>query len=201
MSVKANLLHDADIDIGDIVTLENPMTMRDEYRKTTENRDPEYFFVMGNSISWEGEGGLLNSIELRYGAKSPEKKDVPETGASYSGANNSSIQSAIQEVGKMAESISYSGACQTHDCVKDKQQGDCHGMSDFIACELKSKGVTTKIKQYGTSSANNHRSVIYKDSTGEWKSFPYRSFNIDGRFRDTGSVMNGTDVQSTCGGG
>ena len=201
MSVKANLLHDADIDIGDIVTLENPMTMRDQYRKDKEKRDPEYFFVMGNSISWDGNGPILNSIELRYGAKSPNKKEVPEVGASYSGSSssdNSDIDTAIEEVGKMAGRIKYSGACQTHDCVKDKQTGDCFGMSDFIACELESRGVSTKIKGYPTSYAPEHRSVLYQDSTGEWKRFPYRKYNVDYLFRDTNAVNSGHDVNKTC---
>lgn len=205
MSVKANLLHDADIDIGDIVTLENPQTMRDQYRKDKEKRDPEYLFVTANSISWDGEGPLLNSIELRYGAKSPDKKDVPESGTGgYSGgssgnnSDNKNIDSSIDEIGKLAEKISYSGACQTHDCVQSKKTGDCHGMSDYIACELKSRGIDAKIKQYVTSYAGNHRSVLYKDSTGNWKRFPYRKYNIDQRFRDTDSVTRGSNINTTC---
>ena len=205
MSIKANLLHDADIDIGDIVTLENPMTMKNQYRKDKEKRDPEYLFVMGNSINWDGEGGLLNSIELRYGAKSPEKKEVPETGASYSGGSSSSpassgnIEQAIKEVGEMASKISYSGACQTHDCVQQKQTGDCFGMSDFIACELMSRGVTARIRGYPTS-VPEHRSVQYKDATGQWVNFPYREYNCNQLFNDTSGVNNSHHVDATCGG-
>lgn len=200
MSVKANILWDGDIDIGDIVTIENPLTMRDEYRTKTEKRDPEYYFVMGKSVEWEGDTPITGTLELRYGAKSPETKEVPETGASYSDSSSSSgdIQEAINEVGKMAEKISYSGACQTHDCVKSKKTGDCHGMSDFIACELKSRGVDTQIKQYATSYVGNHRSVLYRDTNGKWVSFPYRSFNINPLFRDTGGVKSGSNVNSTC---
>ena len=201
MSVKAKLLHDAEIDVGDIVTLENPMTMRDKYRQETEGRDPEYFFVMGNNISWEGEGGIINDIELRYGAKSPERKEVPETGTpGYSNSettSSSSIEAAITEVGQMAERISYSGQCQTHDCVKSTGTGDCHGMSDFIACELKQRGVETKILQYAAI-ASNHRSVKYRDADGTWKRFPYRSFDIDTLFRDTDNVEHGTEISKTC---
>ena len=196
MSVKAKLLHDADIDIGDIVTLENPMTMRDKYRKETESRDPEYFFVTANSISWDGEGPIVNDIELRYGAKSPDRKDIPESGTpGYTGGASSTT---IDEVGKLAEEITYSGACQTHDCVQSKKAGDCHGMSDFIACELKTRGVEAKILQYGTSMAGNHRSVKYKDSTGNWVRFPYRKYSIDTLFRDTDAVDQGTEVEKTC---
>lgn len=198
MSVKANLLHDADIDIGDIVTLENPMTMRNQYRADKEKRDPEYLFVTANSISWDGEGPILNSIELKYGAKSPDKKEVPESGTGgYTGSNNSNVETAIEEVGKLAEKISYSGACQTHDCVQSKKAGDCWGMSDYIACELKSRGVDAKIKQYAAI-ASNHRSVLYKDSTGDWKRFPYRNYKINQLFRDTDAVKSGSDVNTTC---
>ena len=204
MSVKANILWDGDIDVGDIVTIENPLTMRDEYRTKTEKRDPEYYFVMGKSVEWEGDTPITGTLELRYGAKSPEGKEVPETGVSYSKSDSSDsgssddIKKAINEVGKMAEKISYSGACQTHDCVKSKKTGDCHGMSDFIACELKSRGVDTQIKQYATSYVGNHRSVLYKDTNGKWVSFPYRSFKINQLFRDTSGVKNGSNINSTC---
>ena len=205
MSVKAKLLHEPEIDIGDIVTLENPMTMRDQYRKDYEKRDPEYFFVMGNSIDWDGEGPIINDIELRYGAKSPEKKEVPEVGSngyssdSTSGANGitGNVSQAIDEVGKMAGKISYSGACQTHDCVKQQNTGDCWGMSDFIACELKSRGVNAKILEY-PAIASNHRSVKYQDQTGQWVRFPYRQYNVEYNFRDTDAVDSGSEVSSSC---
>ena len=207
MSVKANLLHDADIDIGDIVTLKNPMTMRDQYRKDEEKRDPEYFFVMGNSINWDGNSGLLNSIELRYGAKSPEKKEVPETGATYSGGGsndsnimNGNVEQAINQVGQMASKITYSGACQSHDCVQQQGTGDCFGMSDFIACELMARGIQARIRGYPTY-VPEHRSVQYKDTGGEWKNFPYREFGCDTRFNDTSGVNNSHAVDTTCGGG
>lgn len=202
MSVKASLLHDADIDIGDIVTLDNPMTMRNQYRQDWEKRDPEYFFVMGNSINWEGDGPILNDIELRYGAKSPEKKEVPETGSpgytsEESNSFNGDTEAAIKEVGELASKISYSGACQTHDCVQQQKTGDCHGMSDYIACELKSRGVQTKIYEYAAT-ASNHRSVKYLDKTGQWVRFPYRNFGVDSRFRDTDGVESGSEINSTC---
>lgn len=211
MSVKANILWDGDIDIGDIVTIENPLTMRDDTRTKVEKRDPEYFFVMGKSIDWEGESPITGTLELRYGAKSPENKEVPESGTSYSsgsssksssssgGSDSSSndIKKAIDEVGKMAEKISYSSACQTHDCVKSKKTGDCHGMSDFIACELKTRGVDTQIKEYAAT-ASNHRSVLYKNASGKWTRFPYRKYSINELFRDTDGVNKGHNIKSTC---
>ena len=199
MNVKANILHDADIDIGDIVTLENPMTMRDQYRKDSEGRDPEYFFVMGNSVSWDGEGPILNSIELRYGAKSPEKKEVPETGTGgYTSNTNTDVESAIEEVGKQWSGLSYSGECQTASCAKQHKAGDCWGCSALLACELDNKGVTTRIMQYATSMSSRHRSVQYKDTNGEWKNFPYREYGFNSLFNDTSGVSSGTEVSKEC---
>lgn len=200
MSIKADILWDGDIDIGDIVTIDNPMTIRDSIKKE-KKQDPEYYFVIGKSVEWEGETPITGSLELRYGAVSPEKKDVPESGTSYSNSSSQSsgdINSAIDEVGKMASKISYSGACQTHDCVKAKGTGDCFGMSDFIACELKSRGVETQIKGYPTGYASEHRSVLYKDSSGQWVRFPYRQYNVSYLFRDTDGVASGHNVNSTC---
>ena len=199
MTVKATVLHDANIDIGDIVTIDNPLTLRDAYRKETEGRDPEYFFVMGNSVEWTGEGPILNDIELRYGAKSPNKKDVPEVGASYSSGSSSTgnVQAALDAVGKQWSGIGYCGACQTASCVKEQKCGDCWGASDLIACELSSKGVTTKIVQYAAI-ASNHRSVLYKDSDGTWKDFPYREYGFNTLFNNTSGSAHGTEVSKTC---
>lgn len=201
MTVKATLLHDGNIDIGDIVTIENPMTMRDAYRQATEGRDPEYFFVTGNSVSWEGEGPIINDIELRYGAKSPNKKEVPESGASYSGGSSSTgnVQAALDAVGQQWAHIGYCGSCQTGSCVKQTGCGDCWGASDLIACELQSKGVSTKIVQYAAI-ASNHRSVLYKDTDGTWKDFPYRTYGFNTLFNNTGGSASGTEVSKSCGG-
>lgn len=200
MTVKASLLHDGDIDIGDIVTLDNPMTLRDAYRKETEGRDPEYFFVSANSVSWDGDSYIKNDIEMRYGAESPKKKEVPETGtAGYiNSSSNGNVDSAIEEVGKMASKITYSGACQTHDCVKQQGTGDCFGMSDFIACELLNRGVQARIRGYPTY-VPEHRSVQYKDASGQWVNFPYRQYGCDQRFNDTSGVNHSHPVNCTCG--
>lgn len=209
MSVKANLLHDADIDIGDIVTLENPMTMRDAYRQKQEKRDPEYFFVMGNSISWDGDGPITNSIELRYGAKSPEKKEVPETGtngyyssdsSSSSGASGSA-QQALQEIGQLYHKYTYCHTCQTASCVKQHKCGDCYGMSDFLSCELTQRGITNKILQYHSdhSQSGTHRTVRYLDSDGTWKDFPYKELGFSGDFGVNSYIKNNKTIPSTCG--
>lgn len=208
MSVKANLLHDADIDIGDIVTLENPMTMRDAYRQDKEKRDPEYLFVTGNSISWDGEGPILNSLELRYGAVSPDKKEIPETGtggylpsSDDSGSFSSDVDKALQDIGKRYHKYPYCHTCQTASCVKQHKCGDCYGMSDFLSCELTQRGVTNKILQYHSdhSQSGTHRTVRYKDKDGTWKDFPYKELGFSGDFGVNNYISKNKTIPSTCG--
>lgn len=209
MNVKANLLHDADIDIGDIVTLENPMTMRDAYRQSQEKRDPEYLFVTGNSISWDGEGPILNSLELRYGAVSPDKKEVPETGTGgylsssedESSSFSSDVDEALQDIGKRYHTYTYCHTCQTSSCVKQHKCGDCYGMSDFLSCELTQRGVTNKILQYHSdhSQSGTHRTVRYKDKDGTWKDFPYKELGFSGDFGVNNYINNNKTIPSTCG--
>lgn len=202
LSVKANILWNAEIDIGDIVTIDNPLTLRDKTRIEKEKKDPEYFFVMGKSIEWEGEGPIKGTLDLRYGPKSPENKEMKEAGNLYSQSSqsnqNTDIQTAIDEVGKMAAKIGYSGECQTHDCVKSNGRGDCWGMSDYIGCELISRGVTIRIQQYPTSSSSRHRSVQYKNESGQWVNFPYREYGCNTLFNDTSGVNSSTTVKCTC---
>lgn len=205
MAIRATILHDGDIEIGDIVTIENPMTMRDETRRLAK-RSPEYYFVKGNSVSWEANSLIKSDLDLRYGAESPEGKEIPEAGTRYkndkngkgSGTASKDLQAAIEEVGKKASKFSYSGACQSHSCIKQQHTGDCFGMSDYIACELQALGVTTRIRGYPTY-VKEHRTVQYKDNNGQWKNFPYRKFSgFDSRFYDTSGVNNSWAVKKTC---
>ena len=107
------------------------------------------------------------------------------------------IDKAIKEVCHMAEGISYSSACQTHDCVVKLKTGDCWGMSDFLACELKKRGVEAKALQYSTDFCDKHRSVVYNDTQGEWVRFPNKCFS-NPKFWDTDDVFKGKEVPTTC---
>ena len=72
MEIKCSILHNPSIDIGDIVTLENPLTLRDAI-KSTEKKLPEYLFVKGMSISWDDGGPIRNDLSLSYSPESPER--------------------------------------------------------------------------------------------------------------------------------
>ena len=59
MEIKCSILHNPAIEIGDIVTLENPMTLRDAVKKANKGL-PEYLFVRDMSISWD-DGALTET--------------------------------------------------------------------------------------------------------------------------------------------
>ena len=88
MHVNASILADGDIDIGDIVTLENPKTFNNKAR-LEQKRDPEYLFVNGVSVSWEEESPITNDVELMFAPPSPQRKEVPSSGTA-TGTNASS---------------------------------------------------------------------------------------------------------------
>lgn len=89
MMVKTTMLTDADIDIGDIVTIENPMTMKDKNRQG-EGRDPEYLFVNGVSTNWEGDSYISTDLECKFSPTSPKKLEVPTAGSGGTGDTSSS---------------------------------------------------------------------------------------------------------------
>ena len=72
MEIKCSILHNPAIDIGDIVTLENPLTLRDAI-KSVKKELPEYLFVKGMSISWADGGLIKNDLSLSYSPESPER--------------------------------------------------------------------------------------------------------------------------------
>jgi hypothetical protein len=78
--------------------------------------------------------------------------------------------------------------------------GDCWAFSDFIFTRLKERRVGCKIVQYVTSEANNHRSVLYKDDSGNWVDFPYRQYGWGTKYNNmlnnTAGSKNGTVIAS-----
>lgn len=93
MTVNATILDNGDIDIGDIVTLENPQTLNNKIR-ISNGLDPEYLFVKGINRAWEGDNYITNSLEMQFAPTSPKNAEVPSsgiaTGTSTSGNSSTS---------------------------------------------------------------------------------------------------------------
>ena len=80
MTVEATILTEPDIDIGDIVTINNPKTMQNSYKEV-----PEYLFVKGVNTNWDGDGYIESDIELQFSPTSPERREVPTVGTKNCG--------------------------------------------------------------------------------------------------------------------
>ena len=89
MTVNLTMLTEPDIDIGDIITVENPQTLNNQIR-VSEGRDPEYLFVNGVNTNWEGDSYLATDLELKLAPVSPQKLDVPSSGTATGSSDESS---------------------------------------------------------------------------------------------------------------
>ena len=90
MEIKCSILHNPAIEIGDIVTLENPMTLRDAVKKVNKGL-PEYLFVRDMSISWDDGGPIKNDLVLSYSPEAPERDaDTSASAKTTSASDNTS---------------------------------------------------------------------------------------------------------------
>ena len=72
--------------------------------------------------------------------------------------------------------------------------GDCFAWSGALWQELKNAGYTPRVVQYPTAYSPHHRSVQYKNSSGQWVDYPYGSTNIPWGPQATSGSKNGTVV-------
>lgn len=79
LTVEASVLTEPNIDIGDIVTLNNPQTKQNDV-KASLGMKPDYLFVKGINTNWEGDGFIQSDLELQFSPTSPSKKEVPTAG-------------------------------------------------------------------------------------------------------------------------
>lgn len=72
MGIKATILYNGGLDVGDIVTLENPLTLQNEIKKLDTHTE-NYYFLKGINIDWDEENVLKADIELSYAPEPPER--------------------------------------------------------------------------------------------------------------------------------
>lgn len=107
MAVNATILTEPEIDIGDMITIENPKTLTNAI-KTANGGDPELLFVNGLSTSWDGEGYLESDLECKFAPVSPEKKEVPTSGVA-SGGETSNASGSFNSCGVSSDGSQVMG--------------------------------------------------------------------------------------------
>lgn len=120
MEIKCSILHNPAIDIGDIVTLENPLTLRDAI-KSIDKGLPEYLFVKGMSISWDDGGPIRNDLSLAYSPESPEREADTSTSSTASQSNS---QSSDSNSGGQTDGSSSTAGSLVEDSGQQQESND-----------------------------------------------------------------------------
>lgn len=120
MEIKCSILHNPAIEIGDIVTLENPMTLRDAVKKVNKGL-PEYLFVKDMSISWDDGGPIRNDLVLSYSPEAPERDaDTSATAKTTTSDGTSNGTGSYDQTGSGGNSDTSNTATETSsDSSKD----------------------------------------------------------------------------------
>lgn len=108
MAVNATILTEPEIDIGDMVTIENPKTMTNAI-KTANGGDPELLFVNGLSTSWDGEGYLESDLECKFAPVSPEKREVPTSGVASGNTSSTGASGSFNSCGVSSDGTQVMG--------------------------------------------------------------------------------------------
>jgi len=96
---------------------------------------------------------------------------------------------------KKAATYKYCSSCQDAACLLKVGCGSCWAMSDYLCQEFSKAHIHSRVVQYDSGVASNHRSVQYYDNG--WMDVPYRDYNFDTNFRNTVSKP-GMFVQAQC---
>lgn len=186
LKLNSTILASPEIDIGDIVTFNNPFTLRDIYKE-----DPEYLFVSGYSTEWEEGGAIKQGLELSYGPVQAEPPEVPTTGSGGSSVEAESIseeaKKAFEELKTALGEISYDTSCSSTSCLESNKKGDSKALSEYISNFLNGKNIQNKIVQYEKDEKPFY-SVVYVDNNS-WKNVPYSEIVGDTNFLATSAAL------------
>lgn len=153
--------------------------------------------ISGSSYSMTKVGSTSNSSrEEAQKLKNGEMMGTPN------GAETTITPDQIfQAITKLAFKYSYrlGAGSSTYTKMKQVGYGDCWAFSELIFSELKRYGISCKIVQYATDMASNHRTVMYKDASGNWVDFPYRQYGWNTQYNNmlnnTGRSSSGATIQ------
>ena len=113
----------------------------------------------------------------------------------WGSATSEGSPSTISQILKKAAKYGYSSAAHDAAGLVRIGSGDCWAMSDYIFKKFKAAKIKSRIVQYATAYASNHRSVqFYKN--GSWVDVPYRSYGFSMMFNNTSASRSGSVIAS-----
>ena len=158
----------------------------EETELTCHGCDADYDAVTG----WDKDGNYSAKLTtVVKPVKSSVKEQTQLHQGSMKGAGSVIVNkdNIFKEITKEAFKYRYhlGGGGQTWAEMKKIGYGDCFGFSDLIYRMMSKFGVKCKIVEYAaTGGANNHHSVMYANSKGQWVDFPYRQLGWNTKYNN-----------------
>lgn len=160
---------------------------------TCEHCDSD-FSVKGNEKDspWK----KLTSMSITKSSKAEQDKlHKGEMVAVPNGKVSISSDDIFKAIKASVKGFTHStGTGTTASYLEKHGTGDCWAWSDKISKELKKYKVNHYIVEYPTSESNNHRSVLYQNSKGEYVDFPYSKYGFPKGTHATSKSKNGAKI-------
>lgn len=175
-----------DIDIGDIITLKNPLN-----KTNKSGSNEEMFFTKGVNIQWDGDTLITNDMELLFGPEPPDRPEVPITGSTGTGSSTGSFNNDFVKSGcgdgsvtwdefcHVAQTFIYSAAGTNHDPekawsmygMKEGSGGDCYDFTAwaYYVGNFKVGVATLDICTSGSGQSGTHHFPAFKTKDGNFK--------------------------------
>lgn len=177
MTMGVSLLHDGDIDVGDIVTLDNPHMLHNT------GKNQEFYFVKGVGVEWD-EGPIQVDLELEFSPESPDHPEIPEAGTggyspeSSSGNVGSDCWNKYWDIAKNSVWSHNYSMSNPHDPAEaykvfgentSKKQWDCYSSTAWLYYVLNFKcNVPARDVVGAGSGVSGTHHVIQVKQGGEW---------------------------------
>jgi len=105
-------------------------------------------------------------------------------------------EGTVDQILKKAAKYGYSSAAHDAAGLIKYGSGDCWAMSDYLFKQFSAAGIKSRVVQYATAYAGNHRSVqLYQN--GAWVDVPYREYGFNMMFNNTSASKYGSVIAST----
>ena len=158
----------------------------------TNGKAPNYMNTSLGNIRYESMiytcSKILNFYKINKRLPNTVSVDPWSTSTTSEGS-----PSTVSQILKTGAKYGYSHYAHDSAGLIRYGSGDCWAMSDYLFKKFKAAGVRSRIVQYATAYASNHRSVqLYK--SGSWVDVPYRTYGFNSMFNNTSGSKYGSVI-------